>query len=233
MAEARGEALPLFPLGTVLLPGAILPLHVFEPRYRALVRDLLGRPEGSPRAFGVVTISAGHEVGETAATALSQVGCVAEVRAVSPHEDGRFDVVAVGTSRFRLLAVDEAAGTPYLTGRVELLGEPLGPADDAGGEAATGRRLVALVGQVSASLRHYLTLVQGDEAAGEVLPGEPAALSYLVAAQLVLDRRDRQRLLAAPDTTSRLRLELGLLRRERVLVEALGAVPATDAFAQR
>ena len=54
--------LPVFPLATVLFPGLVLPLHIFEERYRALVRHLVGLPEGAPREFGVVAIQAGWEV---------------------------------------------------------------------------------------------------------------------------------------------------------------------------
>jgi Lon protease-like protein len=227
------ESLPLFPLGTVLLPGGVLPLHVFEPRYRQLVKDLLELPEGSARGFGVVAVAAGSEVGPGAATALAGVGCLAQVRAVSPHGDGRFDLVAVGTRRFRLLGLDDAAGKPYLVGRVDWLAEPLDAPGAEGSAGESGRRLVALVGAVSARFRRYLEMVTGGDAGAEVLPGEPAALSYLVAGQMVLDRTDRQQLLEAPDTTARLRLELRLLHREEVLVGALGALPGTDALAQR
>ena len=65
--------IPLFPLGTVLVPGLVLPLHVFEPRYRRLLADLAAKPEHE-RGFGVVAIREGHEVGEGGARALHEVG---------------------------------------------------------------------------------------------------------------------------------------------------------------
>src|SRR5215472_12119694 len=98
--EKMSEMLPLFPLTTVLFPGMRLPLHIFEPRYRQLVSDLLDRPE--PRQFGVIAIRKGREVGESNVTgieALHEIGCVAAVRNVAPREDGRFDLRAVGTER--------------------------------------------------------------------------------------------------------------------------------------
>ena len=69
------ETLPLFPLGTVLYPGLLLPLNIFEERYRQLVRDLLDGPE--PRRFGVIAIRKGRETGVDGISALYQVGCTA------------------------------------------------------------------------------------------------------------------------------------------------------------
>ena len=122
------ERLPLFPLGLVLLPGLLLPLHVFEPRYRDLVRDLLALPEPE-RRFGVVAIRSGREVGADGVQALHEVGCVAQLRRVTPYDDGRFDLVTTGTDRFRLHGLVD--GTSYLTGAVEWLPDELGAADEA------------------------------------------------------------------------------------------------------
>src|ERR1700748_2733682 len=98
------ETLPLFPLGTVLYPGLLLPLHIFEERYRELVRDLLAVTD--PRRFGVIAIRKGRETGIDGVTALYEVGCMASLRRVEEHEDGRYDLVTVGTERFRLLSLD-------------------------------------------------------------------------------------------------------------------------------
>src|SRR6516164_9318164 len=121
-----GEMLPLFPLGAVLYPGMLLPLHIFEERYRQLVRDLLERPE--PRRFGVIAIRKGRETGIDGVQALYGIGCTATLRRADELEDGRFELVTVGTQRFRLLALDETL--PYLQGEIELL------ADDAVDQAA-------------------------------------------------------------------------------------------------
>jgi hypothetical protein len=123
-----GDLIPLFPLGTPLFPGIVLPLQVFEPRYRALVRDLLALPEGAPRRFGVVAIRQGWEVERVApAEALFDVGCTAQVQAVRPQPDGTFGVVTVGGDRFRLLDVvlGDRGGEdpPYLRAEVEWLAE--------------------------------------------------------------------------------------------------------------
>src|SRR3954463_1372840 len=101
-----GDLIPLFPLGTPLFPGVVLPLQIFEPRYRRLMHDLLALPEaGDQRFFGVVAIRQGWEVEEVApAEALYDIGCTARVQAVRPQPDGGFRVVAVGGERVRPLA---------------------------------------------------------------------------------------------------------------------------------
>jgi len=120
-----GELIPLFPLGTPLFPGVVLPLQIFEPRYRRLMRDLLSRPEaGDRRFFGVVAIRQGWEVESVApAQALYDVGCAARVQAVRPQSDGSFRIVTVGGERFRLLDVVIGEDPPYLQAEVAWLGE--------------------------------------------------------------------------------------------------------------
>src|ERR1039457_4344507 len=122
------ETLPLFPLGTVLYPGLVLPLHIFEDRYRQLVRDLLAGPE--PQRFGVIAIREGRETGVAGISALHEVGCTATVRQVEEYEDGRFDLITVGTQRFRLVELDDSQ--PYLQGDVDFLDEHTGGEADAG-----------------------------------------------------------------------------------------------------
>ena len=118
------DVIPLFPLGTPLFPGVVLPLHVFELRYRRLVRDLLEQPEGAARCFGVVAIRQGWEVEDVAPTeALYDVGCTARMQTVRPQPDGGFRVIAVGTDRFRLLDVVIGDDPPYLQAQVEWLAE--------------------------------------------------------------------------------------------------------------
>jgi Lon protease-like protein len=213
--------LPLFPLGSVLLPGLVLPLHVFEERYRLLVRELLGLPEDE-RRFGVVAIRQGREVGTDGVrdlAAVHEVGCVARVRRIQAYDDGRFALVATGGERFRLTGL--ADGRPYLTGQVEWLPDAPGPAD----ETALHDRAVRLAyrGYVDA-----LASSAGEAVEPPDLPADPVALSYGVAATVVVDLEERQRLLAAPDVVRRLRAELALLRRETTLLRALGATPAPE-----
>jgi uncharacterized protein len=210
--------LPLFPLGSVVVPGQLLPLHVFEQRYRTLVRDLLALPE-EQRRFGVVAIRSGREVGEDGVLALHEVGTVVRVHRVEPYDDGRYDVVTVGTGRFRLAG--EERDRPYLVGRVEELPEHPGDPDEA----------VVLAGTTGKALATYLralTSAAGGATAVPDLPTDPHALSYVVAAGTRMDLDDRQALLEVPDDVGRLRAGLALLRREVRLMSALRAVPAPE-----
>src|SRR4051794_24321979 len=120
-----GDLIPLFPLGTPLFPGVVLPLQIFEPRYRRLMHDLVALPEADDRRFfGVVAIRQGWEVEAIApAEALYDIGCTARVQAVRPQPDGGFRVVTVGGERFRLLDVVVGEDPPYLQAEVEWLAE--------------------------------------------------------------------------------------------------------------
>jgi Lon protease-like protein len=238
LSLTMSQLLPLFPLGTVLFPGMILPLRVFEERYRLMVADLLERPE--PREFGVIAIRKGREVGAEAVHELYHVGCVATVREVTPHADGRFDLVAVGTRRFRLLRADQTL--PYYQGEVEYLpDEDAGegpadpgehPADEASAQgepsAAAGARTIAAV---QAAFRDYVNAL-ADRAGAVIhvadIPDDPVMLSYVVAAAMIIDLPDRQGLLAAPNWISRLRAERQLLTRERAMLRATTSRPAPD-----
>ena len=211
------ESLPLFPLSTVLFPGMRLPLHIFEPRYRQLVADLLEQPE--PRRFGVIAIRKGKETGVDGVAALYDVGCVATVRQVAPREDGRYDLLTVGTQRFRLLGLDKSL--PYLRGEIE-------PLPDETGEA---REAAYATLRVQDAFRGYLNLLV-DRGGGVIsvadLPDEPLLLSYIIAAAMIIDLPDRQSLLAAPDALARLKAERSLLTREIGMLRATTSRPAPD-----
>ncbi|MYY08350.1 ATP-dependent protease [Streptomyces sp. SID4919] len=232
--------LPLFPLNSVLFPGLVLPLNIFEERYRALMRDLLKIPEGEPRRFAVVAIRDGHEVapsaqglpdqtavpergptagfGDDPLKAFHSVGCIADAATVRERADGGFEALATGTTRVRLLSVD--ASGPFLTAELEELEEE--PGDEAG----------ALAEGVLRAFRAYQKRLAGARerslSTGTDLPDEPSVVSYLVAAAAVLDTPTKQRLLQAPDTASRLRDELRLLRGESAIIRNLPSLPAVD-----
>ncbi|MFG2904538.1 LON peptidase substrate-binding domain-containing protein [Kitasatospora sp. NPDC048286] len=236
------ERLPLFPLNTVLYPGLVLPLNVFEERYRRLVADLLEHSEDTPRRFGVLAIRDGREVapvrpeegpagpldGLGTATgdpleALFHIGCVADVASVEHQPDGRYELLVTGTTRFRLRSADVSG--PYLTGEIE-------PIEELPGEGSG-----ALASEVERAFRVYQKRLAGAREASTVgrqeLPDDPQVLSYLVAAASVFETPVKQRLLACPDTAQRLRAELDLLRRETAVLSWLPSLPAADLTRQR
>jgi len=225
------ERLPLFPLGTVLYPGLVLPLSVFEERYRRLMADLLAGPE--PYRFGVVAIRDGQEVAPTGmdggnaalaglgsdpSRSLFEVGCVAEVASVETRADGGYDLLVTGTTRFTMASVDSSG--PYLTAETERIAEEQGPE---AGALATG---------VERTFRAYQKRLAGAREATvtgvQELPDDPMVLSYLVAAASVLSTRDKQRLLAADTASTRLAAELELLRRETAVLAKLPSLPAVE-----
>jgi len=212
------ERLPLFPLGSVLFPGLLLPLHIFEERYQLLVRELIGRLDDVPKRFGVIAIREGREVGPDGIKALYEIGCAADLRAVEPYDDGRFDIVTTGSHRFRLRSLEP--GHPYLQADVEWLPEPSGDAPQVLAQAV-GRHFMAYRGALAALQGQ----IDGDET---TLPGDPTVLSYLVSAAMVLDIADRQGLLAARDTTRRLRRVLTLLKREESLLQHVPSLPGVE-----
>src|SRR5262249_30386665 len=112
--------LPLFPLNSVLCPGIALPLHIFEERYRELVRHCIDT--NSP--FGIVLIREGREVG-AGGISFAGVGTIAEIRDAGRYEDGRYDLLIVGTRRFEIRRV-LSGRRPYLMAEVDVLDETIG-----------------------------------------------------------------------------------------------------------
>jgi Lon protease-like protein len=170
-------------------------------------------PEGETRQFGVIALRNGSQQ-EDGPGDLHAVGCTAELREVTPYADGRFDIVSVGETRFRLTGFDSEAGTPYRTGIVEFL-----PESDGEGDV---ERLAALVTHLFADYRRTL----GVEVTA--LPDDPQVISYLVAAAVVLQLPQRQALLEHATTTDRLRAERELLRREVALIRTFRCLPGVE-----
>ncbi|QNK79234.1 LON peptidase substrate-binding domain-containing protein [Nakamurella sp. PAMC28650] len=211
-------SLNLFPLGTVLYPGSLLPLHIFESRYRRMVSDLLDQSDGR-RRFGVVAIKAGREAWDDGLSDLHVTGCTAVLQRVEAYHDGRYDILAIGESRFQLDSVDTTSD--LLSGTVKILTE------------ATTMASPALAGKVGRLFTRYLVALR--EAGGihsedddEELPPDPTALSFFVADGMILDVNDKQALLAARDTDARLTLELEYLRREAAMVRQFSMRPAVE-----
>jgi uncharacterized protein len=179
----------MFPLGTVLLPGVVLPLHVFEPRYQQLVRDCL---EATEHEFGVVLIDRGSEVG--GGDTRADVGVVATMLQVAALDAGRFAVMTIGTRRIRV--TNWLPDQPYPRADVE--DWPDGPVD------VSTERVEATAGRARRCAG--LAVEMGDRSSvpeGE-LTGEPSADSFLLAAISPFGPVDQYAALCAPDPLTRL-----------------------------
>jgi len=200
------ETLPMFPLGAVLFPSAVLPLHVFEPRYRALAEACLaGEPE-----FGVVLIERGSEVG--GGDVRFRVGTVARIVEAAQLPDGRYVLATVGTQRFRIdswLTED-----PYPRAEVTRIEEPE-PVPDVALELRRDEveRLLIRVLAMRAEL--------GEPSAGIDVQLDPDSLfaSFGVAALAPIGPLDGQRLLELDDPGARLEALHRLLADEAGLLE--------------
>jgi Lon protease-like protein len=205
-----GELLPLFPLGSVLFPGALMPLHIFEPRYRLLIRRCIDRQ----RPFGIVLIRRGSEVDPSAEP--YDVGTEAKIVAESALPDGRSYIVTRGERRFAVENLMPGV-EPYLVGRVRYL-------DETEGDGALDRATTALD-----ALGAYLLAVvavtddaRGERALADDLRGAPPRdLAYRIAGSLAVDAPQQQALLELETTSARLEAETRILNRETELLRDL------------
>jgi len=211
-------ALPLFPLHTVLLPGANLPLHIFEPRYRQLTVDLV--TETVPdRRFGIITLRPGTDIEVTGMDQVRPIGCAAVLREAKRLPDGQFDIVVTGEQRFRLLELDVSAA-PYLVGAVEWVPDVSHP-------HPAPAPVAQLISSARAAHRRYCGAAwQRDDWTEPAVDTAPAELAHLLAADCLLAIEDRQLVLEEIRPLHRLRLVSQLLNREAGILAALHAVPA-------
>jgi len=199
--------LAMFPLGTVLVPHGVLPLHVFEPRYRVLMFDCLR----GPREFGVVLIERGSEVGGD--DQRFAVATVARIEAATELADGRWVLVAVGTRRVEV--VEWLPDDPYPLALVDDRPELPWPAG-----AGAGARDSFTTAE-SAVLR---TLELAAQAGDPVAPGpfewseDPEVAAWQLVAVAPLGSLDKQRLLAIDDPGERLRRLTVLAEEEQLLL---------------
>ncbi|GIF48625.1 hypothetical protein DFJ67_8172 [Asanoa ferruginea] len=239
--------LPVFPLGAVLFPGLVLPLHIFEERYRDLVKHLLSRPDGDPREFGVVAIRQDAEtlpttpapgpfpstpprLGPVPTTPVSPPSVpVAVPDDVALHEVGCTaelrQVTELPDGRYDIVTVGRRR---FRVVSIDRSSEPYLMAEVEWLPEPDGQEELAdlLAPRVLAVFRQYLTLIRDDDQElTEQLPEDPTVLSHLVAATAALTLEDRQRLLATVDTAGRLGAELRLLSREAALLRQVRAVP--------
>jgi Lon protease-like protein len=202
---------PLFPLRTVLFPKMILPLHIFEPRYRQMINDCVR--DNQP--FGVILIDEGSEIKQTDESnpvsekppVLHRVGTLAKIADVTRLEDGRMLINTIGTERFRLL--DHRETKAFMTGDIEIW--PEGEVD------VVSSDLQALVDHVTEVFQSYLEILMelAHQSISLNIPDDFMVLSYLIPHWLPqIELEDKQKLLEVSDPVERLNQELLLLLRE-------------------
>jgi Lon protease-like protein len=208
---------PLFPLNAVLFPGVVTPLHIFEDRYRALVRELTKIETVFDRVFGIIAIREGYEVGDHGMQSAHRVGTLVQLTEVEPYEDGRFDIEVIGRQRLRVIESDGSGA--FLRGEVELL-----PDDDEPDAAAEARAALS----VFETYRDQLSDLRGGPVLTGEMPSDPAYLSYALASTCLLTLPQRQALLEAESARERLGMLRRTLHEEMRAMRALPSLPATE-----
>lgn len=187
----RIDDLPLFPLGTVLFPGAILPLHIFEDRYKQMMRFAV---ENGGR-FGL-SYRRDASIGRETPPEIGSVGCVAKINAVIPLEEGKVNVISTGVIRYRVLGLQQSL--PFILARVEPFTDDLEPGAD----------LSRIFDDISEICKKFLETAQALDETGALinqeLPEDPEDFSLVVSSVLPIDNDSKQHLLEM--TSTRLRL---------------------------
>jgi len=185
------DEIAIFPLSTVLFPGALLPLHIFEDRYKQMMRYAID----NGGVFGLVYESEAA-IGRETPPEIGSIGCVAKINAVVPLEDGRMNVVSTGVIRYRVLGLRQS--TPFIVARIEPVTDDLEPGDD------LNRIFDDILGMCRKFLEAAQALDEPNAPVNQDLPDEPEAFSLLVASALPVDNNAKQTLLEM--TSTRLRL---------------------------
>jgi uncharacterized protein len=199
--------LPMFPLGSVLLPGMAVPLRIFEPRYLTMMRGVLA---ATPPRFGVVLIERGSEVG--GGDTRTDVGCTAVVLAAEELTEGQMAVVAIGSDRFRVERWLPDDPHP----RALVSDWP----DESGAQAVAEGDLNDLEARVAEVVDLATSLTGSQPPTGYELNADPERRVYELATLAPLGPLDRLRLLAAPGLGERVPLLAELVHEQRILLEA-------------
>jgi Lon protease-like protein len=190
--------LALFPLNVVLFPGTVLPLHIFEPRYRQMISDC----QQQEKPFGVVLVAPGSEF---MAEVPYPVGTMAEIHNLDHLPDGRYTLVGVGTTRFRIIRLHREKA--YLSGIVEPFTDSIEPQSELAMVKTQARKLFD-------AYLHMLLKAANEPDVQTSLPEPPEELSHFIAYFLDIQNEIRQHLLELTSTCQRLQEEISILQRE-------------------
>jgi Lon protease-like protein len=205
--------LPLFPLPAVLVPGLVMPLVLFEPKYLQLAENL-SELDGSEQFFGIVK-SIPNLAGD-GEISINTTGTIAQVQSLELQADGKWDMVVVGGRRFRILELHQ--DMPYLTADIELL-----PDDDLNQPVTT-----QVIEATLEAFDNYRTLLGVSIEENGNLPDDPQTLSYLITAAAMFSLEERQLLLELVSTNQRLKRIKQILDREVALLAKLRCFPTFE-----
>jgi Lon protease-like protein len=191
--ESR-QVIPIFPLPLVQFPGAVTPLHIFEPRYRKMLKDAMERD----RTFGIIYRN-DQTLLDAGQLPPGSIGCTIEVAVVQELPDGRSNILCVGGQRYRI--VNQIEGEPYLQAEVEFFDDDI-TFDD---QSAAIKRAKELFQRLSAAIRNLKGEGERDAEQTPDLPDDAQSLSFIVAAYLDIEATDKQELLEMTSTAERLR----------------------------
>lgn len=192
------QNLPLFPLNVVLFPGGTLPLHIFEQRYREMVKYCI-RHEVS---FGIVMINEGEETGEAAEPC--KIGTAVDLVEVDRFSDGRMNIITTGHSRFEILEVDNEL--PYLVGKVRII--------DAY-DVEPDKNLVKIASETRKLYIEYETLssfLRFGWHPPDDNPDHPQQLAYQIGSRLRISNNEKQQLLEIISFDELLKREIEILK---------------------
>lgn len=188
------RVIPIFPLPLVQFPGAVTPLHIFEPRYRKMLKDAMERD----RSFGIIYRN-DQLMLESELLPPGSIGCTIEVAVLQELPDGRSNALCVGGQRFSLLRYVE--GEPYLQAEVEFFEDDI-TLDDLTEAAEESKTLFK---RLHTALRKMKAESDRDAEQAPELPEDPQTVSFIVAAYLDIEANDKQELLEMTNTKERLR----------------------------
>jgi Lon protease-like protein len=204
------DLLPLFPLNTVLFPGQLLPLHVFEERYQTMIKECL---QGEA-VFGVVMIREGYEVGQTAIP--FEVGTIARIRRVDQSHEQKINLLCLGEARFKILSLNY--DHPYLAARIEVWPWLPLPEDEIEPRSSVLKGLLTRYLKLLANIANSKVDLQN-------LPDDPLLIADLSAIALQISNHEKQRLLSEPGQAEFIDTCIAFLKRETLSLEQLASLP--------
>ncbi len=198
--------LPIFPLPLVMLPGELVPLHIFEERYRKMLRDV----ETEQGFFGLSYFEQSDALND--APAIGSVGCVAEVRESELMPDGRSNILTLGIVRYRLIELIDA-GEPYLVGDLEFF------EDDAESEGEVDPLADEVFALFERMAKAAFKMSGARGQTPEILRTNPESLSFLITAALNFENEKKYEMLSMTSTVERLEVLKTVLTRAVVPME--------------